>query len=53
MIYVPFFKKNTCNLLVLILFFQANKALAGTMVALGAVVAGGIIAEFCSKKKDK
>lgn len=32
---------------------QADKALAGTMVALGAVVAGGIIAEFCSKKKDK
>lgn len=52
MIYVPYFKKNACNVSVL-LFFQADKALAGAMVALGAVVAGGIIAELCSKKKDK
>lgn len=38
--------------MLLILFFQADKVLVGTMAVLGGVVAAGVAAELCARKTN-
>lgn len=39
--------------MLLILFFQADKVLVGTMAVLGGVVAAGVAAELCARKTSQ